>query len=214
MIVLNQFQQIALLTYSSPDFYRLLIPAIVRLLVQDYSKSTFFLAYSLPLYNIAMAVLPLIKTRDELTDIPLTPSQRALMGLDPNAKSSTSDTQYITPPRYARSVTPRSSSGGWPSNDSNSPFSRRESPLYGRDRSDSPFSPSGSPLWQKAISKDRDAARRSSLGSPSPLGPGFNPKESILGVPSTPSPTAGKNTSVSLNSRWLYNRGRTSLARN
>ncbi|KAI4213097.1 MAG: hypothetical protein LQ351_004251 [Letrouitia transgressa] len=151
-----------------------------------------------------MATLPLVKTQDELTDIPLTPSQRALMGLDPNANSSTPDTQYITPPRYARSVTPRSSSGSWRSKDSNSPFSQRESPLYGRERSDSPFPPSGSPLWQKAIGKDRDAARRSSLGSPSPLGPGFNPKESILGVPSTPSPTTGKNTSVSFaGSDWV-----------
>ena len=161
--------------------------------------------------NIVMAFLPLVRRKDDLVDIPLTPSQRALLGLDPNATPPiTPGTQYITPPRYPRSSTPRSGTpGSRSSGAANSPLSRKESPSFGRQGSDSPFTPSASPLWQKAVGGSRDPARRHSYGSPSPLGPGMNGKDmSVLGTPNTPSPSTGRGVSVALNSRWLYERGR------
>ena len=174
---------------------------------QPLATPILFLLCLLGLYNITTAFLPLVKTKDELADIPLTPTQRKLLGLDPNIKPPlTPGTQYVTPPRYPRSPTPRTIS---PANRSSgnlgTPISR--SPSFGREVSGSP---TGSPPWQKAVENARDPARRSSYGSPSPLGPGIGGREgSVLGAPSTPSPT-GRGTTVSLNSKWLYNRGRSS----
>lgn len=52
-----------------------------------------------------------------------------------------------------------------------------------------------------------DTARRSSYGSPSPLGPGGG--SSVLGAPGTPSPAAaGRGATVGLNNKWLYQKGR------
>ena len=63
-------------------------------------------------------VLPYLKTKDEILDIPLTPSQRALLGLpvtpisppESTASSTTGTPNYITPPRYRRSPGSLSSS--------------------------------------------------------------------------------------------------------
>ncbi|MCJ1398879.1 hypothetical protein MMC11_002080 [Xylographa trunciseda] len=170
------------------------------------------------LYNIYVAASPLFLhkdapfaflRKDEIADIPLTPTQRSLLGLDPNATPPvTPGTQFLTPPRYPRSATPKSRTpGSRGSSNAGSPASRKESPL-GRAGGGSDFSPSGSPLWQKALGGN-SAARRHSYGIPSPLGPGGAGKDaSLYGAPSTPSPTAGKGASVPLNSRWLYERGR------
>lgn len=161
------------------------------------------------LYNLFIAFLPLLKTKDELTDIPLTPTQRKLLGLEPTATPPlTPGTQYITPPRYSHSPTPRNIS---PATRNNSTYSTpiTRSPSFGRERSDSPTGQAGSPLWQKSIGRTRDPARRSSYGTPSPLGPGLGGREgSVMGAPNTPSPTAGRGASVGLNSKWLYNKGR------
>lgn len=169
------------------------------------------LVYVLALLNIGKALLPLIQNRDELVDIPLSPTQRSLLGLDPRATPPpTPGTQYITPPRYPRSPTPRNMS---PATRSSSAYSTpiTGSPSFGREGSDSPLGNAGSPLWQKAMGKTREAARRSSYGSPSPLGPGLGGREgSVLGAPSTPSPSTGRGTTVGLNSKWLYNKGRSS----
>ncbi|MCJ1287628.1 hypothetical protein MMC26_006980 [Xylographa opegraphella] len=170
------------------------------------------------LYNIYTAASPIFRhkdapfaflRKDEFADIPLTPTQRSLLGLDPNGGPPvTPKTQYLTPPRYPRSATPNSGTpGSRGSSNAGSPASRKESPL-GRPGSGSEFSPSGSPLWQKTLGGN-SAARRHSYGIPSPLGPGGAGKEgSVFGIPNTPSPTAGKAASVPLNSRWLYERGR------
>lgn len=156
------------------------------------------------IYNITTALLPLVKTKDDLSDIPLTPTQRALLGLDPNATPPlTPGTQYITPPRYPRSPTPRNISPASRSI-SNTPQSRKGSPSFGRESSDSP-----SPLWQKTIGNGRDTLRRNSYGSPSPLGPGNNDR-SILGAPNTPSPATGRGPTVGLNNKWLFDKGRAS----
>lgn len=181
--------------------------------VQGYKQTILWLLNLVLFYNIAVALLPLVRSKDDLTDIALTPSQRALLGLDPNATPPTTPTtRYITPPRYPRSSTPRNSSpGSRSSSNGNSPLARKRSPSGGRQGSGSPYSPSASPMWQKAVGGSRDASRRHSYGSPSPLGPGLGGKDTnVLGAPSTPSPSAGRGASVGLNNRWLYERGRAS----
>lgn len=168
-----------------------------------------FLLYLLGLYNMTIALLPLIRNKDEITDIPLTPAQRALLGLNPNATPPLAPgTQYTTPPRYPPSPTPRHVSPITSSpNGLGSPISR--SPSFGRERS---ASPSASPLWQKTVSRGQVLARKSSSGTPSPLGPGIGMRDvsSVLGTPNTPSPTAGRGATVGLNNKWLYQKGRAS----
>lgn len=173
-----------------------------------------FLLRLLFFINILVAIFPLIRRKDDLSDIPLTPSQRALLGLDPNVSSpATPGGTFITPPRYALSSTPRSSTP--PSRNSaysTSPLSGYGSQVSLKDgQGGSSFSPaSPSPLLQKALGA-RDSTRRASYGSPSPngIGAGVN-STSLVGLPSTPSPVSGKGSSVGLNNRWLYERGRAS----
>lgn len=161
------------------------------------------------LLNVLLACAPLFRAKDDMTDIPLTPSQRALLGLKPANTPLTPGEQYITPPRYARSSTPHSSTQRAGSG----------SPLSGRGvggSSPSSFdrsiggqthyrSGSGSPLVQRALGES--ASRRLSFGrSPSPLG------QSVFdgaGMPGSPTPGVGSGkASVGLNSKWLYERGR------
>ncbi|KAI4136989.1 MAG: hypothetical protein L6R39_007526 [Caloplaca ligustica] len=146
---------------------------------QSYLHNILLVFALLPASNIGLALWPLYKGHDNVPDIPLTPTQRALLGLDPNATPPpTPGTQYITPPRYPRSPTPRSGSPASNRSSRSSAGSTRknrssDSPSYGKLGIDSPFSPSPSPLWQKAtLGSGRDAERRRSIGSPSPLGLG------------------------------------------
>lgn len=156
------------------------------------------------LFNIVVAVLPLLRRKDDLSDIPLTPAQRKLLGLPPSMTTPTSSSQYVTPPRYQRSTTPHSGSPS--SNYSNSPLSGKGSPAQGISRG-SPFSPNSSPLLHKAIGAGMGGTRRASYGTPSPLGPGVS-KIGLVDGPGTPSPLTGKAASVSLNNKWLYEKGR------
>ena len=163
------------------------------------------------LWNIATALMPLARQKDEVTDIALTPSQRALLGLDPNATPPTTPgTQYVTPPRYPRSRTPiNGTPASRGSSSANSPRSRNGSPVSGgKQVNDSFFSPSASPLW-RGMGGAR-GERRHSYGLASPLGLPSGSKEMSVFAPSTPSPSGGKAVSVPLNSRWLYERGRSS----
>lgn len=160
---------------------------------------------------MAVSFYPLLMPKDNVTDIPLTPSQRALLGLDPYVVlPDTPATQCITPPRYPRSSTPRSGSpASRASNSTRSPLSLNGSPSLGPDGSESPFSASASGIWQKSMGGSRDSLRRNSFGSPSSRSIGVNGKDvTVLGTPSTPSPSAGRGASVGLNNRWLYERGR------
>lgn len=180
---------------------------------QPLTTPVFFLICLLGLYNVVTALSPLFKNKDELTDIPLTPTQRSLLGLDPSATPPlTPGTQYITPPRYPRSPTPRNISPATRSSSNYSTPITEQSPSFGRESSgdSSTASLAKSPLWQKSLGKMGDGtARRSSYGSPSPLGPGYGgPGGSVLGAPSTPSPAAGRGATVGLNNKWLYQKGR------
>jgi nucleoporin POM34 len=146
------------------------------------------------LINIGIAFLPLVRAYypDDIADIPLTPSQRASMGLradiaSPATPGSYASPNYVTPPRYQRS-TPRSAS-----------FSAQESPLG---------SPRGSPLFQKAMSGS--ATKRLSYSGSSMGSSLFGESTaSVGGTPGTPTPSTGK-ASVGLNNKWLYEKRRDS----
>lgn len=159
-------------------------------------------------FVICLALLPLIYDKDDLSDIPLTPTQRSLLGLTPSSQPASSGSQYITPPRYSRSSTPRSIG----SNRSASPYSA--SPIGGLGGGVGTYSPSASPLYQKALG--RDVTRRLSYGTngvPSPLvmSTALNQSSSSL-TSNTPSPMPGRGASVSISNRWLYEKGRGSPA--
>ncbi|EOD52988.1 putative nuclear pore complex component protein [Neofusicoccum parvum] len=158
--------------------------------------------------NGSVTLLPLFRNRDDIADIPLTAEQRALLGLDPSVSTPGS---YVTPPRYARSATPRSSDkqllSGSPG--SGSIFG---SSLGFRETS-SPYSPIASPLLQRAV----EARRRNSLSGSQQAAPtGRELYESLgrdngLAIPGTPTPLGGgKGPSVSLTNRWFYERNRRS----
>lgn len=153
-------------------------------------------------YNTVVAFLPVFRKKDDLSDIPLTPGQRNLLGLEPSSRPPTPGSQYVTPPRYAKVSTPLSGSPSRRGSYSNSPLSASGSP------SASPFSPSTSPLLHKTMAGGGlNGGRRSSYGTPSPLGFGAT-RMNLPETPSTPSPLAGKGSSVGLNNRWLYEKGR------
>lgn len=57
-----------------------------------------------------------------------------------------------------------------------------------------------------------DTMRRYSSGTPSPLGPALASDRNLGASPGSPSPMAGRGASVGLNSKWLYERGRSSSA--
>ncbi|KAJ5637152.1 Nuclear pore complex component [Penicillium lividum] len=154
--------------------------------------------------NILMALYPLFRPVDDLSDIPLTPTQRALLGLDPTATPPlTPGTTYVTPPRYRVSTSRK----GSPASQSGSPLSAT-SFSERRVSSGTPFSPASSPLFHKAVANGgRDTGRRPSFGSSSSLGRSNSFGESSLGAslgasfssslgPSTPSPLMGKRTSL------------------
>lgn len=168
--------------------------------VSPYARYALLLLRTIPLCGIAYACTPLLRRKDDLADIPLTPSQRALLGLNPNARPASPGSTYITPPRYAKS-SPRSDRS-----QSGSPFSPRDS-SFGSPMAGMPQSPSASPLFHKTVG--REAGRRLSFGADSQLGMSRSFGDSVNSfLPSTPSPSNGRGTSVGLNNRWLYEKGR------
>lgn len=166
-----------------------------------------------------MACLPLVRPKDELSDIPLTATQRKLLGLNPTV-AQTPDARFSTPPRYSRTPSIAGSVGSRASYNG-SPFEGRGSPV--------PFSPSqnfagsvsqfspkpiGSPLSQSVNGMSQ---RRSSFGSPSSFSSSLNggnfgasTSSNLFSDPTSPSPSAGKRTSIGLNNKWLYEKGRKS----
>ncbi|EAQ86485.1 hypothetical protein CHGG_07738 [Chaetomium globosum CBS 148.51] len=168
-----------------------------------------------PLINIVMALLPLYRPQDDLSDIPLTPAQRKLLGLPPSSRPETPNSVYSTPPRYSRTPSLAGSPASIKSYAS-SPLSNFASPSPGQYSSPrfgtSPsklnapqYSPSNvSPLRHKAI-----GGRTTSFGSTSPLN--ASTASSAFGEgPATPTPATGKRSTVGLNNKWLYEKGRRS----
>lgn len=182
--------------------------------LSDYTSYTVYLLRLYLLANIASALYPLYKAKDELTDIPLTPSQRQLLGLDPHATPPlTPGSTYITPPRYrvTSGSQPSSATGAGHRSPSfgSSPVSN--SPFRGR-QSESPFS---SPLLQRTTvsARDmRDLGRRSSFGSSSSLlvnntGTAVGTNRTLFKSPSASNALGGKRASLGYNSKWLYEKG-------
>ncbi|KAL2197619.1 nuclear pore complex component-domain-containing protein [Corynascus similis CBS 632.67] len=175
----------------------------------------------IPLVNIAMALLPLFRPRDDLSDIPLTPAQRRLLGLPPSSRAATPNSVYSTPPRYSRTPSLAGSPASIKSYAS-SPLSNVASPGSGQQYSSARFSTSpsklnvpqyspsaGSPLLHKAVG----GGRRSSFGSISPLN--ASTASSVFGDgPATPTPATGKRSTVGLNNKWLYEKGRRNSGNN
>jgi nucleoporin POM34 len=166
------------------------------------------------MYNGLYALRPLVKATDDLSDIPLTPSQRALLGLAPSSTPATPGGAYITPPRYSHS-TPRSSSSRAAIAGS-SPLGRsiNGSPLSGSPLADRGFgsglsNSNNSPMGRKVLPGQRYSLGDSRGRTPSLGGLGLD--ESSTSLPPTPSPTGGQRAvSVSLNNKWLYQRQKAS----
>ncbi|KAH8732035.1 nuclear pore complex component-domain-containing protein [Phaeosphaeriaceae sp. PMI808] len=164
-----------------------------------YSEWLFVIVRLAFVANIAIALGPLFRRYypDDIADIPLTPSQRASMGLkagllSPQTPSSAyASPNYVTPPRYQRS-TPRSSS-----------FSNHDSPSH--SPAFSPSTSTGSPLFQKALGAS--TTKRLSYGGGTPMGSSLFGDSSASTTPGTPTPSTGK-ASVGLNNKWLYEKRR------
>ncbi|KAM5342541.1 hypothetical protein ACJ41O_013507 [Fusarium nematophilum] len=174
------------------------IPSSVRV----YLSWAWFILQLIPFINIGIACLPLIRPKDDLTDIPLTSAQRKLLGLAPSSAAPTPDAKFSTPPRYSRTPSIAGSVGSRGSYNS-SPLSGRGSPVV----QGSTGSPLGSPLFHKSVNSFGNG-RRSSIGSTSPFA--ASSSANLFSDSTSPSPAGGKRTSVGLNSKWLYEKGRRS----
>ncbi|KAK7953898.1 nuclear pore complex component [Apiospora saccharicola] len=189
------------------------------LAVSQLATYVYRIVQLIPIYNIAVACMPLIRSQDEMSDIALTPGQRKLLGLAPASNPPSPGSVYSTPPRYSRTPSMSGSTGG-KRNFSDSPVDGRTSPSlyrspldFGGNSSIGSFGASGSvlagsPLIQKAM----NGARRSSFGASSPMIGSINGGSIFGNGPESPSPSPanGKRSSVSLNNKWLYEKGRRS----
>ncbi|ERF75880.1 hypothetical protein EPUS_01246 [Endocarpon pusillum Z07020] len=161
--------------------------------IQPTTTYTTYVLLTLRLYfllNLFLALLPLLRSRtnDTISDIPLTPSQRVLMGLPPSPSPTkrtpvagvaaalltigssssnspvTSSPTYITPPRYKRtsfSTSPSPSGAG--SSSSNNNALGPSTPASGRSISAN-YSPS-SPLSGRDAAFSPDSTFRSPSSS-------------------------------------------------
>lgn len=198
-----------------------------------YPTGVFYLLQLVCVFNSLTALYPFIlqvlDKKDDFSDIPLTPTQRKLLGLKPSSRPDTPDSVYVTPPRYKRTPSSTPLSGSPASRDSNieSPSSRRRGSIGSFDQSstatepydllnpsrypanrgnnlDATYSPdfSSRTHWQKATLGNQ---KRNSYGSPSPLGPSVGRGAD---APGSPSPAATKGASVGLTNKYIYDKGR------
>ncbi|KAK4565746.1 hypothetical protein LTR86_003595 [Recurvomyces mirabilis] len=174
------------------------------LAAEPYSSYFLYLLRAFFTINIILAFAPLFRPKDNCDDVPLNPSQRQLMGLPPMSRPATpqEEAQYVTPPRYSRSATPQSSNS-LRAQASGSPLSGR-GPGTPMDSSQLRRSVSGSPR-PSTLGTPTGQHSRSSFGRNSPLSTlEFDAAGSIS------TPTKNNKASVSLNSKWLYEKGRAS----
>nr|POE72861.1 nucleoporin pom34 [Quercus suber] len=156
------------------------------------------------LFQIATALAPWFRKQDLCEDVPLTPAQRAMLGLPPMSRPATPSEkeQYVTPPRYSRSGTPRSSgSSSLRAQVSGSPLSGRGTPMK---PGTSFFDITGSPSSAFRGSGERRRLSYTTTQS-SPLGiSDFDATGSVN------TPTKSNKASVGLNNKWLYEKSRSS----
>jgi nucleoporin POM34 len=192
-----------------------------------YPRWLLWITRLLFLLNSILACKPLMLTPDACEDVPLTPRQRKLLGLPPMTRPATPQEkeQYVTPPRFTRSATPRSarasaSSPGVRGESGDSPLSGRGTPV---DANGSFRRSGGSPYSNSTLM----GAGASPYGSgASPFGSGERRRLSYTSTRSSPltvsefeamgnpvgSPSGGRKenrASVGLNNKWLYEKGRT-----
>ena len=189
-------------SYSDSAYSPFLHDYVLGFLYGHVGNYPLWMFHLVLVFNVMKALLPLLQGPDNLSDIDLTASQRALLGLDPNATPPvTPNTKYMTPPRYGRSTTPRTGTpGSRGSSPTGSPLAYKASPSS-RPYRDS-TSPQAAPTWQRSLLGSN--SRRNSYGAVSSMNP---PRDSSLFAPQTPSPT-GRNAGVPINSKWIYNKGR------
>jgi nucleoporin POM34 len=196
------------------------------------SLSLFWLGIFLNIFLTLRPLSPYFRKKDDLTDIPLTPSQRSLLGLPPSPSPAPGSAAYITPPRYRRSSGSSSFSSTPQSGRSisatyaSSPLSTsrytlgfspgNSSPFRSTQRtaSGSPFSysPSASPLLHKAMGREVKEFNVSTAG----FSPGLSRSQSVKerggrDGSDSPSPSPGfgpVKRDPGLNYKWLYQRGR------
>ncbi|KAH7318568.1 nuclear pore complex component-domain-containing protein [Stachybotrys elegans] len=181
-------------------------PQIFPASLRPYVGWVWLAAKLVPFVQIGLACLPLLRKEDDLADIPLTATQRKLLGLPPSSAPPTPDAKFSTPPRYSRTPSIAGSVGSRASY-SSSPLSGRGSPAMPSPGGfGAAYSPPSSPLMHKTGSGLGDR-RRSSIGSPGPFGASTS---ASLFSDSGSSNSGGKRTSVALNSKWLYEKGRRS----
>lgn len=123
--------------------------------------------------------------------------------------------QYVTPPRFSRSNTPRSSGSSVHAEVSGSPLSGRGTPLepgtFIKSASGSPFgstqrptSAMQSPLNTGALRSGGERRRLSYTSNrSSPLSESLFDTSGSMGTP-----TKSNKASVGLNNKWLYEKGR------
>lgn len=178
-----------------------------------YHEIPLFLLQLFFVFNILVALYPLFRPKDDLSDIPLTPTQRSLLGLDPAATPPvTPGTTFVTPPRYRLSTSRKASPASrQTASRQTSPMSANASFSERRSSISTPFSPVSSPLLYKAVSNGgRESVQRQSIGSASPLARSNSFGESGMSSmgPGTPSPLVGKRASLGVKNKWLYERSR------
>ncbi|KAK5116185.1 hypothetical protein LTR62_008511 [Meristemomyces frigidus] len=180
-----------------------MLPQLWIVASEPYFSYSLYLLRAFFALNICLAFAPFFQPKDNCDDVPLTPSQRQLLGLPPMSRPATpqEQAQYVTPPRYSRSATPQSNNSNLRAQASSSPLSGRGlgTPLDGellrRSFSGSPRpSPFGSPAGQ---SRRSSFARNASLSTPE-----------FDAVGSSYTPTKNNKASVGLNSKWLYEKSR------
>lgn len=190
------------------------VPLPWQQILAPYPNYILWAARLIVLSNALFACKPLLLTPDACEDVPLTPQQRKLLGLPPMTRPATPQEreQYVTPPRFSRSATPRSSSGSVRIESGDSPLSGRATPVdaNGSFRMSGGGSPFASPTVRGSGSpysvQDGGERRRLSYNNPrsSPL------TVSEFEAMSNPSPSGGRKdrASVGLNNKWLYEKGR------
>ncbi|KAK3499849.1 nuclear pore complex component-domain-containing protein [Neurospora hispaniola] len=175
-----------------------------------------------PLVNIVIALLPLFRPADDFADIPLTPSQRKLLGLPPIAKATPGATAISTPPKYSRTPSMAGTPASMKTGGSALSMAKNGSSEITLSE---PYSPSPvSPLFQKVMQGNKQFTVNafSPLGASTMSNPfgssisssafGSSTGSSVFGEgPATPTPASGKRSNVSsvaLTNKWLFEKRR------
>ena len=186
-------------------------PFALPVVVHRYISYALLLPQLLLLLNVGIALAPLLRKQDPCEDIPLSPRQRQLLGLPPVSRPATpQDTErWITPPRYSRSrsATPQSNSSlrAHPS----------DSPLEGRGTPYDGFALASGSSFGSARTHTQSPMSMNARGAVEQRRLSYNARSSPLSMGDfdavgNSTPTKINRASVGLNSKWLYERGKSS----